>query len=95
MTPQTRETAGAVRSAHVAYFLPPDWTRVARIAIPALERMTADGGTQLLLLVPDATAALGLAQAVSALPSAAGRRIVAATTPARTTRLLEIGRAHV
>ncbi|MEK0430223.1 MAG: hypothetical protein RL139_27 [Gemmatimonadota bacterium] len=95
MTPQTRETAGAVRSAHVAYFLPPDWTRVARLAIPALERMTAEGGTRLLLLVPDAGAALALAQAVSALPSAAGHRIVAATTPARATRLLAAGPAAV
>lgn len=91
-----RQTAGAVRSSHVAYFLPPDWSRVAGIATPAMERVAKDAApTQLLVFVPDASAALALARAIAELPVAAGMRVVAATTPARAKRLLAAGPAHV
>ncbi len=94
MTATPRATAGAVRSAHVAYFLPPDWGRIARHAAPALERAAADApAVRLLVLVPDATAALHLTRALSTLPSAAGRRLIAATSPARLQRLLGSGPA--
>ena len=100
MTPASRETAGAVsgatRSAHVAHFLPPDWARVAALTLPALERLTPEAsGTQLLLLVPDASAATALARALAPRTSTAGVRVVAATTPARTRRLLGAGSAPV
>lgn len=96
MTAPERETAGSVRSAHVAYFLPPDWARVARRTAPALERITRDlPQVQLLVLVPDAGAALALARAVGTLKQAAGVRVVAATSAARTTRLLSGEPAHV
>lgn len=94
MTASSRETAGSVRSAHVAYFLPPDWGRIARHTAPALERGT-DGAVRLLILVPDAVAALALARALSALPGGTTRRIVAATSSARITRLLSDGPADV
>lgn len=94
MTADPRETAGAVRSAHVAYFLPPDWGRIARHIAPALERSAGDSpAVRLLVLVPDATAALELTRALTALPAAMGRRIVAATSPARLQRLLGVGPA--
>lgn len=96
MTPSPRETAGAVRSAHVAHFLPADWARVAQLALPALERLTPEAtGTQLLLLVPDANAATALARALAPQASAHGHRVVAATTPARARRLLGAGPAPV
>lgn len=96
VTPSPRETAGAVRSAHVAHFLPADWARVAQLALPALERLTAEAtGTQLLLLVPDANAATALARALAPHASAHGHRVVAATTPARARRLLGAGPAPV
>jgi len=96
VTPSPRETAGAVRSAHVAYFLPPDWARVAQLMRPALERLTPEAtGTQLLLLVPDANAATALARALAPHAAVHGLRVVAATTPARTRRLLGAGSAPV
>lgn len=95
VTSADREPTGAVRSASAAYFLPPDWARVARLAVPALERLTPGAGVQLLLVTPDADATLEVAQAIAALPAAAGRRIVAATSAARATRLLAPGTADV
>lgn len=95
MSGSTRETAGAVRSAHVAYFMPPDWARIAQRIAPALERAPADSSTPtLLVLVPDAEAAISLSRALSDLPAAAGRRIVAATSPNRLQRLLGAGAAQ-
>lgn len=96
MTASERATAGSVRSAHVAHFLPPDWGRIARIAAPALERCSPDSSApQLLVLVPDAGAAVALARAVAALPGAADLRIVAATSTSRTKRLLAASPANV
>ena len=95
LTSADREPTGAVRSAAAAYFLPPDWARVARLAVPALERLTPGAGVQLLLVTPDADATLELATALAALPAAAGRRIVAATSAARAARLLAPGTADV
>lgn len=94
MTAPTRATAGTVRSAHVAYFMPPDWARIARHTAPALERTLGDSpAVRLLVLVPDAGAALSLTRFLSALPAAKGRRLVAATSHARLQRLLGVGPA--
>lgn len=94
MTAPNRATAGAVRSAHVAYFLPPDWGRIARHAAPALERATGDAtAVRLLVLVPDAGAAVALTRALAALPAASNRRLIAATSPARLQRLLGVAAA--
>ena len=96
MTALERATAGSVRSAHVAHFLPPDWGRIAQLATPALERSTRDASApHLLILVPDAAAAVALARALSRLPAAEDRRIVAATSASRTKRLLAAGPAQV
>ena len=98
MTAPERATAGekSVRSAHVAYFLPPDWGRIARILTPSVERLTATGaGTGLLVLVPDGSAALGLARALGALPAAASHRIAAVTTSSRGKRLLGVDAARI
>lgn len=96
MTAPARETAGSVRSAHVAYFLPPDWGRIARHTLPALERIVRDTAQpQLLIVVPDAGAAMALARAIAALPASAGLRVVAATSGTRAQRLLAAGPAHV
>ncbi len=92
MTGTPRETAGSVRSAHVAYFMPPDWGRIALHLAPALER-GVEGAVRLLVLVPDAAAALSLSRALAALPSGASRRVVAATSAARVNRLLAAGPA--
>ncbi len=89
VTAPERETAGTVRSAHVAHFLPPDWARIARIAAPALERVPRDlGAPGLLVVVPDSGATVALARALAALPVAEGHRIVAVTSAPRGKRLL-------
>ncbi len=94
MTATSRATAGSVRSAHVAYFMPPDWGRIARHLAPALERAAGDAvAVRLLVLVPDPGAALSLTRALAALPAAAGRRLVAGTSAARLQRLLGTGAA--
>ena len=94
MTATPRATAGSVRSAHVAYFMPPDWGRIARHIAPALERAVGDApAVRLLVLVPDSGAAVALTRALAALPSAEGRRLVAATSAARVQRLLGAGAA--
>jgi ATP-dependent RNA helicase DeaD len=96
VTASERATAGSVRSAHVAHFLPPDWGRVARVATPALERVARDlAAPQVLILVPDAGAAVALARALASLDAAEGLRIVAATTASRAKRLLAAGPAQV
>ncbi len=96
MPASERATAGAVRSAHVAHFLPPDWGRVARLTAPALERAARDlAAPQVLIVVPDAGAAVALARAVASLDAAADLRIVAATTASRAKRLLAAGTAQV
>lgn len=96
MPASERATAGAVRSAHVAHFLPPDWGRVARLTAPALERAARDlAAPQVLILVPDAGAAVALARALAPLEAAEGLHIVAATTASRAKRLLAAGRAQV
>jgi hypothetical protein len=89
VTASTRETAGSVRSAHVAYFMPADWARIAIHLAPALERAGGDSpAVRLLVLVPDAGAAVALSRALATLPAAKGRRIVAGTSTARLQRLL-------
>lgn len=94
MSAPTREAAGAVRSAHVAYFMPPDWARIALRAAPALERAAGNSPTPtLLILVPDASAAVSLSLALATLPASDGRRIIAATSPNRLQRLLGVGPA--
>jgi len=94
VTASERETAGSVRSANLAYFLPPDWSRVARLAVPALERSTRESSTtSVLIIVPDAAAAVALARAVS--PLANGLRVVVASSLGRGKRLLGAGAAHV
>jgi hypothetical protein len=80
----------------VAYFLPPDWGRIALHAAPALERGAAEPGdtektVRLLILVPDAGAALALTRALALLPAATGRRLLAATSATRVQRLLATG----
>lgn len=61
-----------------------------------MERVAKDvAHPQLLILVPDAPAALALARAIAARPVAEGRRVIAATTSARAKRLLAAGAAQV
>jgi len=96
VTATPRATAGSVRSAHVAYFMPPDWARIARHLVPALERASGDEpAVRLLVLVPDSGAALALTRALSETEAAQGRRLVAGTSPARLQRLLGAGPADV
>jgi superfamily II DNA/RNA helicase len=96
VTEQERETAGAVRSAHVAHFFPTDWTQTAQRASGALERADREkAAPQLLVTVPDPAAALALAREIRTLAASAGLRILPVTSAARATRLLRSEPAHV
>ena len=90
MTETERETAGAVRSAHVAHFFPPDWAQTAQRASGALERSDRElAAPQLVVTVPDSVAAIALARELRALPATVGLRVVPVTNASRGTRLLK------
>ncbi|MBX9928661.1 MAG: DEAD/DEAH box helicase [Gemmatimonadaceae bacterium] len=95
--PETpRETAGAVRAAHVAFFFPTEWTRVTDRLVPALERADRSlGALQLLVIVPDDAAALPLARELATRDAALGLRIVPATSAGRAQRVLRVAPAQV
>ncbi len=90
MTETERETAGAVRSAHVAHFFPPDWAQTAQRASGALERADRElAAPQLIVTVPDSVAAMALARELRALPATVGLRVVPVTNATRGARLIK------
>ena len=90
MTEPERETAGAVRSAHVAHFFSPDWSQTAQRAAGALERADrAVAEPQIVVTVPDSVAAIALAKELRALPATVGLRVLPITNPSRGARLLK------
>lgn len=96
MTDTERETAGAVRSAHVAHFFPTDWAQTAQRAAGALERSDRSlAAPQLVVAVPDAAAALALARELRALPAAVGLRVVPVTNATRAARIIKSAPPHV
>ena len=96
MTETERETAGAVRSAHVAHFFSPDWAQTAQRASGALERSDRElAAPQLVVTVPDSPAALALARELRALPATVGLRVVPVTNATRGSRLLKASPPHV
>lgn len=90
MTETERETAGAVRSAHVAHFFPPDWTQAAQRASGALERSDRElAAPQVVVTVPDSVSAMALSRELRALPATVGLRVVPVTNASRGARLLK------
>ena len=90
MTETERETAGAVRSAHVAHFFSPDWAQTAQRASGALERSDRElAAPQLIVTVPDSVAAMALAREIRALPATVGLRVVPITNATRGARLIK------
>jgi hypothetical protein len=90
VTETERETAGAVRSAHVAHFFSPDWAQTAQRASGALERSDRElAAPQLIVTVPDAMSALALARELRALPATVGLRVVPITNATRGARLIK------
>jgi hypothetical protein len=96
VTETARETAGAVRSACVAHFFAPDWTQVAQRVSGALERTShAVDATQMLVTVPDGSAALALGRELRALGAGARLRVLPVMNTARGARLLKTAPAHI
>jgi len=90
VTETERETAGAVRSAHVAHFFSPDWAQTAQRASGALERSDRElAAPQLIVTVPDSVAAMALARELRALPATVGLRVVPVTNATRGARLIK------
>ncbi len=89
MSENERETAGAVRSAHVAHFIPADWAAVAERVAGALERADRSiPALQVLVIVPDGTSANALGRQLQAMPAAAGLRVLPVSNAARGARML-------
>ncbi|HVT40424.1 MAG TPA: hypothetical protein VHE78_15380 [Gemmatimonadaceae bacterium] len=96
MTETERETAGAVRSASVAHFFPPDWTQVAQRVSGALERTSPTlDATQMLVTVPDGSAALALGRELRSLGAGTRLRVLPVMNAARAARLLKTAPAHI
>jgi hypothetical protein len=96
VTETERETAGAVRSVCVAHFFAPDWTQVAQRVSGALERTShAVDATQMLVTVPDGSAALALGRELRALGAGTRLRVLPVVNTARAARLLKSAPAHV
>ncbi len=96
MTDTERETAGAVRSAHVAHFFSPDWAQTAQRASGALERSDREiAEPQFIVTVPDAVAVVALAKELRALPATVGLRVLPITNASRGARLLKAAAPHV
>lgn len=90
MEQEGTETPGITRGLNAVYVLPPDWTRALSFLAPALDRLdAAEPATQLLIVTPDADAAVALAAAANELGRARGFAAMAATSIARGVRVLK------
>jgi ATP-dependent RNA helicase DeaD len=87
--------ASVGRSQNAVYILPHDMTSAAGVLATVLDRLNRDvTELQALLVAPDPDAAISLARAASALPQAAGLRLIPASSARRATRLLRARPAH-
>lgn len=83
------EPVGVTRGLNAAYVLPPDPTRAASFLSPALDRLDAAApGPQLLIVTADGESAMALAAAAGTLGESRGIAAVAATSAARTARVV-------
>jgi hypothetical protein len=83
------EERGSGRSQNVVHTLPRSMASVPRFLTGPLERIDASmGGTQVLILTPDAETAIGIAEAVLRMTGPAGIEVLPITTARRATRLM-------
>jgi len=93
--PQPGSTAIA-RGQNVVHVLPTDWAAAPSALAPLLDRLDSDaGGVQLMIVVADADAAVGVVNALVRSRGPLSLRAVAATGAARTARILRAGAAPV
>ena len=84
------------RTAHTFYLHPVDWHAAPELLLRLADRVeVADAETQVLILVPDADAAVAIAQAWNAARGNTYPRAMAATGASRTERVLRAGAAPV
>lgn len=84
------------RGQNVVYEMPHDWASIAQFLEPLVSRVDAtQGGSQLLIVTPDADVAAAVSAATVRLLDSADVQIVAATSAPRSARLLELRPAHV
>jgi len=77
------------RGLNVVFVVAPDWTRLSSVLSPAIERVEVGApGPQVVVVVPDAEAAVAAAGAAGALGRPHGLSAVAATAGPRTARVL-------
>jgi hypothetical protein len=93
---QSATSPSAIARGHnVVHLLPADWAAIPAALGPALERVDVQAGsTQLLVIVADAEAAVGVSSVLNGV-TAGNPRIVAATGADRTARILRAGAAPI
>ena len=83
-----REVSVGRSAQHAVHVMPHTPAAMGRILNAALDRVTADGGTQLLVLTPDTDTAVALAGVGGTATGGTSARIVAITSAPRGTRIL-------
>jgi ATP-dependent RNA helicase DeaD len=93
---EEKELGGVTRSHNVVYVVSHDWASIAYFLAPLIERVDEKAaGLQLLVLTADAETAAAVSGAAVRLAANRSIGIIAATSNARTARLLKILPAHV
>jgi ATP-dependent RNA helicase DeaD len=93
---EERETGGVTRSQNVVYVVSHDWASISYFLAPLIERVDeAAAEVQVLVLTADAEAAAAISGAAVKLAANRPVGIIAATSAARTARLLKVQPPHV
>lgn len=91
MEEDAKETSGVTRSQNVVYVVPHDWASISYFLGPLIERVDESvSELQLLVLTADPVAAAAVSAAAVKLSATRSLGIIAATSAARTARLLKI-----
>ena len=96
MEEDAKETAGVTRSQNVVYVVPHDWAAISYFLAPLVERVDESvDELQLLVLTADAESAAAVAAAAVRMAGDRSVGIIAATSAARTARLLKTLSSHI
>jgi ATP-dependent RNA helicase DeaD len=91
-----REHTGIARNQNVLFVLPPDAAAIPEFLVPAMSRLDVDQmGTQLLVLTPDAQAAVAVTEAATRIRAGELLRVLPVTSARRATRILRDQQATV
>ena len=96
MEGEAKESTGITRGQNAVHVLPLDWTALARVLGPIVERVdAARAEPQLLVVTSDAESAVAAADALVGAAGARDIRILAVSTSPRAARLLKASPPHI